>query len=263
MKHNFEHTFVILAYKESPHLSECIKSLQNQTTKSNIMISTSTPSLFLDKISSKNNIPIIINKKRKGIAEDWTFAYNNCQTKYVTLAHQDDIYFSNYTEMCLLSAKKNINNLITFTDYYECYNNVLRSKNPNLIIKKILLFPFLIKNSLQSTIFKKIILYFGSPISCPSVMFNKDNIGVFKFNNLFSINLDWDAWMRLSKQKGNFIYVKKRLLAHRIYKDSETSKGIESNKRKIEDIMLFERIWPKPIAKIFSKLYSLSYKSNY
>ena len=38
-----DHTFAICAYKESPYLEECIKSLKNQTIKSNILIATSTP----------------------------------------------------------------------------------------------------------------------------------------------------------------------------------------------------------------------------
>ena len=36
------HTFVICAYKESKYLEECIKSLINQTVKSNIIMTTST-----------------------------------------------------------------------------------------------------------------------------------------------------------------------------------------------------------------------------
>ena len=31
---NIKHTFVICAYKESPYLEECIKSLKHQKTKS-------------------------------------------------------------------------------------------------------------------------------------------------------------------------------------------------------------------------------------
>ena len=42
-----DHTFAICAYKESPYLEECIKSLKNQTIKSNILIATSTPKELL------------------------------------------------------------------------------------------------------------------------------------------------------------------------------------------------------------------------
>ena len=42
-----DHTFAICAYKESPYLEECIKSLKNQTIKSNILIATSTPTDYI------------------------------------------------------------------------------------------------------------------------------------------------------------------------------------------------------------------------
>ena len=37
-----KHTFVICAYKESEYLEECVKSLLNQSVKSNILMTTST-----------------------------------------------------------------------------------------------------------------------------------------------------------------------------------------------------------------------------
>lgn len=37
------HTFVVLAYKESSYLEECIKSVLNQKYPSKVVIATSTP----------------------------------------------------------------------------------------------------------------------------------------------------------------------------------------------------------------------------
>ena len=44
------HTFVVCAYKESPYLGECIESLLQQTKKSRILISTSTPNASIQEI---------------------------------------------------------------------------------------------------------------------------------------------------------------------------------------------------------------------
>ena len=41
------HTFVVLAYKESKYLENCIKSVLNQKYKSNVIISTSTPNKYI------------------------------------------------------------------------------------------------------------------------------------------------------------------------------------------------------------------------
>jgi len=114
-----KHTFVILAYKKSPYIEECIKSITSQSVKSNCIISTSTPSKFLLEIAHKYKIRIKVNKESNGIADDWTFGYNVAKTDYVTLAHQDDIYLPRYLEECLTSAQKYPENLIVFTDYTE------------------------------------------------------------------------------------------------------------------------------------------------
>lgn len=50
-----KHTFVICAYKESPYLEACIRSLKKQTVASAICLATSTPSDYL-KIYVKNMI---------------------------------------------------------------------------------------------------------------------------------------------------------------------------------------------------------------
>ena len=44
MKKIDTHIFIILAYKQSQYLEDCIDSLLNQTIKSKIIITTSTPS---------------------------------------------------------------------------------------------------------------------------------------------------------------------------------------------------------------------------
>ena len=55
MKKN-KHTFVVLAYKESKYLEESIKSVLNQTVKTNVVIGTSTPNKYISKIAKKYNI---------------------------------------------------------------------------------------------------------------------------------------------------------------------------------------------------------------
>lgn len=260
MKTKYEHTFAIVAYKESPYLEECISSLKKQTVTSDVFISTSTPSRFLDQISEKANIPLIVNKSNNGgIAQDWSFAYNNCKTRYVTLTHQDDLYLPEYTERCLAAAQKERGrNLLIFTDYRELSGGRNMGLNPNMFVKKVLLSAFLFKESISSSFAKRSILSFGDPIACPSVMFNKERIGYFEFLNIFCCNMDWDAWIRLSKKDGSFVYVKKRLMVHRIHNDAQTSVQIRNRIRRKEDRMIFERLWPNPVAKILSGIYYFS-----
>jgi len=256
MKKKYEHTAVIMAFGESPYLEECICSLKKQTVKSRIFISTSTPSLFLNQISEKYHIPLFINSFARGIASDWSFAYQNCRTRYVTLVHQDDLYLPEYTEACLtIAEKQGSETLITFSDYYEMFGDSVRSMTPNLFVKKVLLSAFLFRDSIDSYLAKKSILYFGNAIPCPSVMYNKGYMGSFEFSKEFCCNMDWEAWLRLSKMKGSFVYVKKPLVVHRVHDAAQTFIQIKTSAREAEDKKIFKKLWPKPIAEILSKLY--------
>ena len=91
------HTFAVCAYKESPFLEECICSLLAQTVPADIVIATSTPNDYIDQIADTYNLPVIVNHGQGGITQDWNFAYTHTDSKYVTIAHQDDIYEPGYT----------------------------------------------------------------------------------------------------------------------------------------------------------------------
>ena len=258
------HTFAVLAYKESAYIEECIKSLMNQTVKSTIVITTSTPSSYLKAIADNFNLDLLVNPICGGIASDWNFALQSCQGKYITLAHQDDVYFPEYTQQCMSLADRHQDVLITFCDYAEIHNGNVVDNRLILAIKKAILttfFPF--QCAVESKNVKKMLLSFSSPIPCPSVMFNMEKLRDFSFSSAFQINLDWDAWLRIASTSGKFIYTKKRLMAHRIHAESETTSGINDNRRSEEDLRIFSSIWPQPIAKGLFYLYRLSYKSNH
>lgn len=63
MRHSTNHTFVVCAYKESPYLEECIRSLVAQTVRSNIEIYTSTPNEYIRNIGEKYHIPVYVNEE--------------------------------------------------------------------------------------------------------------------------------------------------------------------------------------------------------
>lgn len=263
MASTIKHTFIILAYQNSPYLQACIQSLLNQTTPSLIRLSTSTPSDHITALSQKYNIPLLINPNPHGIAADWSFAYQNCKTEYLTLAHQDDLYLPEYTELYFAAATKYKKNLIIFSDYNELYHNQIRENNLLLLFKRLLLnLFFLFKQNLSSAGYKKKILSFGNPVCCPSIMYHVKNIGPFTFNSSYTMNLDWDAALRLSGMQGDFVYVKRKLITRRIHEGSESTNALTNRTRHEEDRKIFERLWPAWFAGWLSLCYKLAYKSN-
>lgn len=259
---NIIHTFVVLAYKESKYLEECIKSVLNQRYNSKVIIATSTPNDFIKKQAKKYNLDIIVNKNPRGIGGDFDFAISCAKTTLVTIAHQDDIYDYNYSYDIVNKYNKNKNSIIVFPDYYEIKNDKKVYKNTNLRIKRILLFPLRFKLLNNSKFFKRRVLSFGCAICCPSVTFVKEKIEFPLFECDFKCDVDWNAWEILSKKKGNFSFVKKSLMGHRVHEESTTTEIINDHIRTKEDLEMFKRFWPTFIANFINKFYVKSEKSN-
>lgn len=262
-KENNNHTFVILAYKESTFLEECIKSVINQTVKTNVVIATSTRNSFIEKLAKKYSLEIIENKGEKGIANDFNFALTCTKTPLVTIAHQDDIYENTYAEYVLDSYNKYSDSLIITTDYFEIRSNDKVYNNKNLKIKRFLLSLLKLKFISNLKFIKRSAIRFGNSICCPSITYCMNNLTTDKlFISDFTSNMDWLALEKISKMKGRFTYIHKFLMGHRVHEDSTTTKIINDGKRSLEDYEMFCKFWPRFIAKILTKLYKNSEKSN-
>ena len=256
------HAFVIPAYGQSPYLEACIQSLLAQTVQSNVVITTSTPNEYIQNLAAKYNLSYVVNYDSKGIASDWNFALQSANAMLATIAHQDDIYEPKFLEQVLAKTGRSKSWLIAFTDYSEVFDERIRSINANLIIKKILLLPFLLKSKIVNRFFKKSVLLFGDPISCPSVTYNLERLGDFQFSEHLTCALDWQAWHDLAKRDGAFIFINQKLMQHRIHAESETTNQLKQGVRQAEERQIFERIWGKPLGGLMSKLYSIGHKSN-
>lgn len=259
---NNQHTFALCAYKESPYLEECIQSLLKQTNPSKIILATSTPCPYIENMCSKYKIPYYVNYGEHGITQDWTFAYHQCDTPIVTIAHQDDIYYEHYVEELLKSVNKAKQPIIFSTDYEELREGQIIHSNTLLRIKRMMMWPLRFSFWQKSIWMRRRILSLGSPICCPSVAYFRDNMPEVIFHNHFRTNEDWEAWENLSKRKGEFLYVGKPLMAHRIHEESETSATIRETGRGQEDMEMFLKFWPKWIAKILCGFYKKSEDSN-
>ena len=260
MEKFLNHTFVICAYKVSPYLEECIKSILAQSVQSNVLMVTSTPNEHIEKLAKKYNIKLIINKGKSGIGPDWNFGVSNTNTDYVTVAHQDDIYNSDYLENIVEKINKKKDFVIAFSDYNELKNGEVIPLTINLKIKKILLKPLKINN--KSRFLKRIALRFGSSICCPSVTLNTRILGKTPYKTELKCNLDWDTWYECTKYKGRFMYIDKPLMKHRIHEQSETSNLIENNVRIKEDYVMFCKFWPNWFARIIMKFYKKAINTN-
>ncbi len=257
-----DHTYVLCAYKTSEYLEQCVKSLLAQTEKSNILIATSTPNDHISSVAQKYNIPLYINEGEKGIGGDWNFAYGKAQTPLITIAHQDDIYEPNYTKEMLNFINKSKQPILYFCGYGELRNGEKVYDNSILKIKKLMLSPLKLKCFWTSRFIRRRVLSLGNCICCPAVTYVKGKTGDAPFTNDYLSNIDWQQWEIQSRKKGSFVYNTNPLMCHRIHAESTTSEIIGDSKRSKEDFDMFCKFWPRFIAKIISKVYSNSEKSN-
>ena len=82
------------------------------------------------------------------------------------------------------------------------------------------------------------------------------------FEIKYKSNVDWQTWERISKFKGEFVYLPEILMYHRIHEESTTSELIGESIRWKEDYEMFCRFWPKVVAKNLVKIYKKSEKFN-
>lgn len=257
-----KHVFVICAYKESPYLKECIESLLHQSVPVKILLATSTPNEYIKNLCIKYKIPWYVKDGKSGLASDWNFAYCIGHADFITLAHQDDIYEPDYAKMVVRALKKASHPLIAFTDYYEYRNKKKVRDNKNLKIKRFMLLPLRLPVLQRSIFIRRRILSLGNPICCPSVTYVPKNLPDILFKEGMSSNTDWETWENISKLKGDFVYIKKCLMSHRIHQDSTTTAIIGDCKRQQEDVEILKKFWPEFMAQLIEKIYSKSEKSN-
>lgn len=257
------HTFIVPAYMESPYLEACLHSLRSQAAPSRILISTSTPFPTLESVAKTYGAELFVHSPNRGMAHDWNKGLEQINTPWVTIAHQDDVYYPNFTSE-LSTAMNNARDPISlvFTNYDELLDDEMRPRGRLLQIKQLLLeFAFLGRNELRSSWGKVNCLRFGNPISCPSVSLNLEQARI-QFSSDVHVNMDWLAWLERARRPGSFYWIRKSLMAHRIHESSGTSEGIAAGHRAAEDLSILQTLWPHPIAKLIQKTYSIAYQSN-
>lgn len=260
-----DHTFAVCAYRESPYLEACIRSLERQTVRSRIIMCTATPCEYLSDMAEKHGIPLYVREGQADIAADWNFALTQADTPLVTLAHQDDLYAFSYTESVLEALNRCRHPMIAFTDYCEIRGKemVAAGQNVNLLIKEVMLLPLRMHALADNRWVRRRILSLGNAISCPTVTYVRDNLPEEIFRSGLLASLDWEAWEKLSRMEGEFCYIPRVLQAHRIHAESTTTKVIGNHRsRSAEDLQMLEKFWPEGIARLINHFYSLSQEGN-
>lgn len=268
MQQEIIHTFAVCAYKDSPYLEECLRSVTSQTVKSEVICCTSTPSSYIRELTARYQVPLYVRDGASNIREDWMFAYGKAQGRFVTIAHQDDRYRSDYAEKLLKAWKKYPDLLLFASDYLTIRMTEKEGKmkaipepfNMVWLIKKILRLPLRFHFLADRTWIKRSSVWFGNSICCPSCTYNKEQIGDDMFHSEYDFALDWDNLYELAGKKGRFICSEKPLIAYRVHAAATTKACIEDNRRPTDEMAMFRKMWPDWMVKILMHFYRKAYK---
>ncbi len=255
-----KHTFVICAYGKSKYLEQCIRSVVRQSVSTRVIMCTSTPSRYIERLADKYGIPLFVRCGRSNIRDDWNFGYNLANTKYVTIVHQDDVYHRDYVKYMMekLSTYEGEKVDIYFTGYRPLKKKGI-SVDINCVLRAVLRFPMRIRKLSNNSWCKKYMLSLGNSICCPTVTYNKDKLGKDIFTSEFSFNIDWDTFYKISEMDGYFVYEPKSLVLYRIHQGATSKAFIDNNERYDEDIAMFEKFWGKKISMFIMRFYVKAY----
>lgn len=254
-----QHTFAVLAYGDSPFLEGCLTALAAQSVQSRIIVATSTPSDFITNAAHAAGAELHINPQREGIGADWNFALKAAGTRYVTLAHQDDVYFPDFLEKTKTLFDAHPDGAIAFTGFREIGDRGEPKNSLISFVKQVLSAALLNGRQRVSGLSRRLFLSFGDPLTCSTVTFDLERLPGFSFRTDLAAVLDWEAWWRLHLEHKLFLHAREKLLGRRHNELMETSRLIRSGQRQAEDAMMFARIWPRPIAAVLHALYAASY----
>ena len=255
----FTHTFAICAYKDSPYLEACIRSLKRQTVAAEVILCTSTPSPYLEKTAKKYGLPYFVREGESDIQADWNFAYGKADSRLVTIAHQDDCYHRDYAYNVQRAWEKYQDISVFTTDCVIVKNGRVQRRGMFLLIKKLLRMPLRFHGLAHYGWMKRAALAFGNPLICPSATYDKERLGMPLFDSSYKFALDWDTLWKLAKRPGRFVCVEKPLIGYRIHEGATTKEFIENHHRGKEELGMYQKIWPKAVAKCLLVFYQRAY----
>ena len=250
---------VVLAYGESPFLADCLNSLAAQVERTQILVATSTPSGHITQAAKAVGAEVKVNPTHRGIAADWNFGLQACDARYVTLAHQDDVYAPDFVRHSQSALSGSPDAVLAFTGYQEIDDAGAARSSRISRIKHLIETVTLGRTRRVTGARLRLYLSFGNPLPCSSVTFDRSRLPGFAFSSDYSSNLDWDAWWRLMRAGGTFVRVPERLVGRRHNVLTATARLIADGTRRTEDLTMFRRAWPRPIADAIALAYRAGY----
>ncbi len=261
---DFVHDLMVCAHGDNPYFLACVESLVRQkAARCRVVICTAKITERMASIAADYGLLIELDPTATSMAANWNHALRKSRARYVTVCHQDDLYSPEYSMRMVECMERHPDAIIGLCGSSELTSEGIRFFGLNLAVKRTLHFLAFGFGSVRSTrLARRPLLAFGNPVCCPGVVFRRERIDGFSFDERLKSNLDWDAWERITRLQGAIAYVRENLVSHRIHADSATTALIANRVRSQEDLAMFSRFWSGRMARFISWLYCLGYLGN-
>ena len=238
-------TVYIPIYNPENYLEDAIDSVLIQKASLDIKIvllygggniSISELNEYLIKYS---DIPIIDNSEIQGIAHNWNYALKNCETKYFSILHQDDVLEPTYISEMVATLENHSDWSLIYCDNYTIDKEGNRHTHLADSVKR---FNRSKEISIESV---KPLLKFPI-IPCPTVMYKTEDakkIGLF--SEVYKNELDWEYWLRTVFMGYKIGYLNSRLYSYRRHGENESKKNEMNLTKYTECQILFEEYYGK------------------
>jgi hypothetical protein len=178
--------------------------------------------------------------------------------RFVTLAHQDDVYAADFVAETVI-AMTSFDGVLCFTGYQEVDDAGAPKSSKISRVKHLIELVTLGGTRCVRGLRLRAFLSFGNPLPCSSVTFDRSRLEGFTFSDRFASNLDWDAWWRLMKAGRTFVRVPARLVGRRHNQLTTTAGHLKDGTRRREDLIMFRRLWPRPLGDAVAFVYRAGY----
>jgi glycosyltransferase involved in cell wall biosynthesis len=208
-------TVFLITYNREKYIKSSIDSILNQSYKNFkfIILDNASTDQTEKIVKSFNNpkIKYIRHQINIGAVENTNFAINTCDTKYLTIFHDDDIMYSDMLESQINEMENNPDYSIisTRSSYIDQNNNEIKKK-------------LLYKYDREVYTGNQYLIHFFSTnkgLVCPSVMFRHDFLVLNKLRFNFNVGLanDQYMWFEIGKYGGKICVLNKILMKYRLH----------------------------------------------
>ena len=183
------------------------------------------------------------------------FALGVADRRYATLAHQDDTYEPDFLAQTLTAFAADSGGVLCFTGYQEIDDLGVAKSSKISRVKHLLELVTLGRSRAVRGSRLRAYLSFGNPLPCSSVTFDTQKLRGFRFSSEYASDLDWDAWWRLMEDGAMFLRAPARLTGRRHNALTATAGLKRDGTRAAEDLIMFRRAWPRPVADAIAAVY--------